>query len=32
MITGPGIAHPEYANPDLLTKPNKYEFMDCYEA
>lgn len=30
VMTAPGITHPDYANPDLLTRPNKYGFMDCY--
>jgi hypothetical protein len=31
MMTAPGITHPDYLNPGMLTKPNKYGFMDCYE-
>jgi hypothetical protein len=30
IMTAPGITHPDYANPDMLTKPNKYGFIDCY--
>jgi hypothetical protein len=31
IMTAPGITHPDYMNPGMLTKPNKYGFMDCYE-
>jgi len=30
LMTAPGIVHPEYANPQLLTKTGKYGFIDCY--
>lgn len=30
IMTAPGITHPDYLNPAMLTKPNKYGFMDCY--
>ena len=31
IMTAPGITHPDYLNTGMLTKPNKYGFMDCYE-
>jgi len=31
IMTAPGITHPDYLNPSMLTKPNPYGFMDCYE-
>jgi len=30
LMTAPGIVHPEYSNPQLLTKTGKYGFIDCY--
>jgi hypothetical protein len=30
VMTAPGITHPDYAAPDLLTRPNEYGFIDCY--
>ncbi len=30
IMTAPGITHPQFANPSLLTKPNRYGFIDCY--
>jgi hypothetical protein len=30
IMTAPGITHPDYLNPSMLTKPNMYGFMDCY--
>jgi hypothetical protein len=31
IMTAPGITHPDYLNPGMLTRPNKYGFMDCYK-
>lgn len=31
IMTAPGITHPDYLNPGMLTKPNRYGFIDCYE-
>lgn len=31
IMTAPGITHPDYVNPGMLTRPNKYGFMDCYK-
>lgn len=30
IMTAPGITHPDYINPAMLTKPNRFGFMDCY--
>jgi hypothetical protein len=31
LMSAPGITHPEYADPDMLTKAGEYGFIDCYE-
>ncbi len=31
LMSAPGITHPDYSNPDLLTKAGEYGFIDCYE-
>lgn len=32
LMSAPGITHPEYADPDMLTKAGEYGFIDCYET
>ncbi|RXM74395.1 hypothetical protein [Clostridium tetani] len=31
LMSAPGITHPDYVNPDMLTKAGEYGFIDCYE-
>ena len=31
ILSAPGITLEQFSNPDMLTKSNKYGFIDCYE-
>ncbi len=31
IMSAPGITLERFSNPDMLTKPNEYGFIDCYE-
>ena len=31
FMTAPGITHPQYINPRMITKGDAYGFIDCYE-
>lgn len=31
IMTAPGIMHPDFKNPEMLTKPSRYGFIDVYK-